>query len=105
MLSLFFQVFGQIHVVSTDTTDCFPPRLCLEIHEKKYFTARPRGLRGATRCTHKGCRQLRAAEDACIPQRKSQRSSNNRREVVGGNVHLIQRCELWDSCGLFAFSF
>lgn len=73
MLFLFFQLFGKICIVSSDTTDHFPPRLCLEIHEKKYFTARPHSLPGAMRYTQKVFRQLSTAEDTCIPQRESQR--------------------------------
>lgn len=104
MLFLFFQLFGKICIVSSDTTDHFPPRLCLEIHEKKYFTARPHSLPGAMRYTQKVFRQLSTAEDTCIPQRVKG-SSNNRTEVVGGNVHLIQRYELWDSQELLSVSF
>lgn len=107
MHSLFFQLFGQICIVSSDTTDCSSPRLCLEIHEKKYFTARLHSLPGAMRCTQKVFRQLSTAEHICIPQRGSQSegSSSNRTEVVGGSVHLIQQYELWDSRGLLVFSF
>ena len=73
MLSLFFQLFGQICIVSSDTTDCFAPRLPLEIHEKKYFRARLHSLPGAMRGTWKVFRQLSTAEK--IPASLRERES------------------------------